>query len=68
MNQPQTKVVVGIPVNLFPAVDRKFYKNKELQLAESSMCEAVANAGGLPLLLPISSESDVPQLIDGIDG
>jgi len=68
MKDGVSKVVVGIPVNIFPAVDRKFYKNKELQLAETSMCNAVRRAGGLPVILPLTEEGDVAQLVEMIDG
>ena len=64
-----TSPVVGVPANIFPAEDRRFYKNKELQLAETSMLEAIRGAGGLPIVLPIGGDaSDLDRLAGAIDG
>ncbi len=60
--------VVGVPANIFEAEDRRFYKNKELQLAETSMLEAIRTAGGLPVVLPIAEEgADVERLASMMD-
>ena len=48
--------VGGVPANIFAAEERRFYKNKELQRAETSMLEAIRGAGGLPVILPIEGE------------
>ena len=61
---------IGISGNIFPATDRKFYKNKELLVVERSMANAIEAAGGTPLLLPVSADGDVldslAQKIDGL--
>ncbi len=63
-----TSPVVGVPANIFPAEDRRFYKNKELQLAETSMLTAIRNAGGLPVVLPIGGDSgDLDLLASRMD-
>ena len=62
--------VIGITANIFPATDRKFYKNKELLVAERSMVHRILINGGVPLVLPVTGDAQViaktVELLDGL--
>lgn len=61
--------VIGITANIFPATDRRFYKNKELLVAERSMVHRILGAGGVPLILPVTGNSSViDQTVELLDG
>jgi putative glutamine amidotransferase len=65
-----SRPVIGITANIFPAADRRFYKNKELLVCERSMAQRILHAGGTPLVLPVTDEEEAVSLyghmIDGL--
>ena len=69
-NAPMTRPVIGITANIFPAADRRFYKNKELLVCERSMAKRILSAGGTPLVLPVVGDDEALSLyghiIDGL--
>lgn len=65
----QNPTVIGISTNFFPAEDRILYKNKALYVSETNLCDAVAQAGALPVILPFVSEpAAIQALLDRVDG
>ena len=68
MADQRQQPIVGISANWFPREDRKFYKNKDLQLVEASMVEAVHKAGAVPYLLPILEPEACEALLEPMDG
>jgi putative glutamine amidotransferase len=65
----QRRPIIGISGNIFPATDRKFYKNKELLVVERSMANAILAVGGAPILLPVSTDGDVlDTIVHKLDG
>lgn len=57
-NAPMARPVIGITANIFPAADRRFYKNKELLVCERSMVRRILEAGGTPLVLPVVEDNE----------
>ena len=50
--------------NNFPAVDRHFYKHKELEYGDASMAQAIRRAGGLPTMLYRAGITDESEMAD----
>jgi putative glutamine amidotransferase len=68
-NAPMSRPVIGVSANIFPAEDRRFYKNKELLVCERALVGMVLRAGGTPIILPvIGDDAAVYQLGQMIDG
>jgi putative glutamine amidotransferase len=61
--------LIAVSANIFPAEDRRFYKNKPLYVAEGLIVDRVAQAGGAPVVLPaIDSPALVEVWADHIQG
>ena len=61
--------LIGISGNIFPAVDRRFYKNKELIVVERSMANAIEAAGGVPISLPVTANEEYrSRMAETLDG
>ena len=43
--------LIAVSPNNFPAVDRHFYKHKELEYGDASIAAALRRAGALPIML-----------------
>ena len=61
--------LIGISANLFPPAPRASYPGKALVLADRAMVDRVFAVGGLPIVLPITTEVDaLGELADLVDG
>lgn len=61
--------LIGVTANLMPAEDRPVYKGMDLFYGERAMLEAILRAGGVPVVLPITTSTrNIKSTISSVDG